>query len=156
MGDITTIQITAETWRQLNAQKEPGDTFDDVIRRLLSDGTAEEETPREEPREARQREQTHAHTRTETDGRIEQIVATVSESWDDAPEKLEARREAARAALRLAEARGTLSRGEAVDELLPEFAVVGQSDETWWRKNIRPALQAAGEHVTGRGYSVER
>lgn len=33
--DSTTIQISEETWTDLNQRKEPGDTFDDVIRRLL-------------------------------------------------------------------------------------------------------------------------
>ncbi|APW98876.1 hypothetical protein CHINAEXTREME_14305 [Halobiforma lacisalsi AJ5] len=35
--DITTIQVTEETWRQLNVRKNPGETFDDVIQRLLEE-----------------------------------------------------------------------------------------------------------------------
>jgi len=35
MGDTTTIEIKTETWRELNMRKEPGDSFDDVIKRLL-------------------------------------------------------------------------------------------------------------------------
>lgn len=37
MSDTTTIQITEETWRELNMRKNPGETFDDVIQRLLED-----------------------------------------------------------------------------------------------------------------------
>ena len=42
-GD-TTIQISRETWARLNAEKEnPGDSFDDVIQRLLAeDGSSSE------------------------------------------------------------------------------------------------------------------
>lgn len=37
MAGKTTIKVKNETWKQLNRQKEPGDTFDDVIERLLAD-----------------------------------------------------------------------------------------------------------------------
>ena len=33
--DVTSIQVRNETWQELNARKQPGDTFDDVIQRLL-------------------------------------------------------------------------------------------------------------------------
>jgi predicted CopG family antitoxin len=29
------IRVTAETWRRLNRRKQPGDSFEDVIQRLL-------------------------------------------------------------------------------------------------------------------------
>lgn len=36
MGKQTqAIKVSSETWRDLNAMKEPGDTFEDVVRRLL-------------------------------------------------------------------------------------------------------------------------
>ena len=35
--DRTSIQISRETWRALNQRKEPGDSFDDVIQRVLSE-----------------------------------------------------------------------------------------------------------------------
>lgn len=37
MTETTTIQIDYEAYRQLNAQKRPGDSFNDVIKRLLND-----------------------------------------------------------------------------------------------------------------------
>lgn len=37
MGETTTIQVESDTWRELNGRKEPGETFDDVIQRLLAD-----------------------------------------------------------------------------------------------------------------------
>jgi len=33
----TNVKVSAETWRELNARKMPGDTFDDVIQRMLDD-----------------------------------------------------------------------------------------------------------------------
>lgn len=35
-NDVTTIQISTETWRELNRRKEPGQSFDDVIQDLLA------------------------------------------------------------------------------------------------------------------------
>lgn len=34
--DVTTIQISVETWQELNRRKEPGQSFDDVIQELLA------------------------------------------------------------------------------------------------------------------------
>lgn len=31
------IKVDDETWRRLNSRKEPGDTFEEVIRRLLEE-----------------------------------------------------------------------------------------------------------------------
>jgi len=127
--------------------------------RIIETGLADLEARDEETR-GQQDSQTVGQEDTRaredsTDDRVEEIVAEVSASWDDAEEKLQARRGAARAALELAAERGVLSRGDAVDALLPAFSVPEQSEETWWRKNVRPVLQEAGEHVTGRGYSVD-
>jgi len=35
--EITTIQISTETWQDLNARKKPGMTFDEVIQSLLTE-----------------------------------------------------------------------------------------------------------------------
>lgn len=35
MGDSPAVKVSEETWRRLNARKEPGDTFDDVVQDLL-------------------------------------------------------------------------------------------------------------------------
>lgn len=42
----THIRVTEDTWAALNARKRPGDSFDDVIQRLLEEGgdTADEES----------------------------------------------------------------------------------------------------------------
>jgi predicted CopG family antitoxin len=33
----THIRISEEMWKELNRQKNPGDTFDDVIRRMVGE-----------------------------------------------------------------------------------------------------------------------
>lgn len=33
----THIRISEEMWQELNSQKQPGDTFDDVIRRVVEE-----------------------------------------------------------------------------------------------------------------------
>jgi predicted CopG family antitoxin len=37
MADVTTIEVSTETWKELNQRKEPGDSFDDVIQRMLDE-----------------------------------------------------------------------------------------------------------------------
>ena len=39
--DVTSIEVKRSTWKLLNRLKEPGDTFDDIIRGLVADGDAE-------------------------------------------------------------------------------------------------------------------
>lgn len=42
MAEYTTINVKPETWKQLNARKNPGDSFDDVIQRLLAESEPED------------------------------------------------------------------------------------------------------------------
>lgn len=35
MTDTTTVTVSRDTWKDLYDRKDPGDTFDDVIRRLM-------------------------------------------------------------------------------------------------------------------------
>jgi len=37
MADTTTVEVKTATWRELNRRKDPGDSFDDVISRLLEE-----------------------------------------------------------------------------------------------------------------------
>lgn len=39
----TQVRITDTTWAELNAKKRPGDSFDDVIQRLLDEAEEDEE-----------------------------------------------------------------------------------------------------------------
>jgi predicted CopG family antitoxin len=39
--DVTTIKVKGETWKRLNQLKEPGDSFDEVIQKLLKEDAEE-------------------------------------------------------------------------------------------------------------------
>jgi predicted CopG family antitoxin len=41
--NATNIQVKRDTWKELNLRKEPGESFDDVIQRLLKKANEEEE-----------------------------------------------------------------------------------------------------------------
>lgn len=40
----TKILVSDETWKSLNQRKEPGESFDDVIRRLMADANGVKQT----------------------------------------------------------------------------------------------------------------
>lgn len=40
MSSSNPVKVSDETWQRLNARKEPGDTFEDVIRRMLDETDA--------------------------------------------------------------------------------------------------------------------
>lgn len=44
-GDDPPIRVSEETWIQLNRRKRPGETFDDVVSRLLDEVDKEAVSP---------------------------------------------------------------------------------------------------------------
>lgn len=42
-SDKTTVTVDNETWKRLTLRKEPGDSFDDVIRGLLDEADKQDE-----------------------------------------------------------------------------------------------------------------
>jgi hypothetical protein len=155
MVDRWTISVPDDTARRVMERLNYGDNrsewiVDAIEQKLNAETDGQDDT---ETRAVERHEDTH--TRDEVGDRIDEVVDDVSASWDDTPERLKARRDAARAALRLAVSRGALTKSEAVEDVLPNHEVDGQSNETWWRKNVRPVLQEVGEHAPGRGYVVD-
>jgi predicted CopG family antitoxin len=43
MSDMTSMKISKDTWQRLNRRKQPGDSFDDVVQRLLDDVEASDD-----------------------------------------------------------------------------------------------------------------
>ena len=74
------------------------------------------------------------------------IVEAVAENWDDAPERLRARKAAAQAVLDYAKEHGGVSKKEAKEKIYPDNPVDEQSPRTWYRKNIRPVLNEVAEY----------
>lgn len=103
--------------------------------------------------EDERRQETATRDDVQADEVVEAIVADVSASWDE-DNRLDDRRDAARAALQLMRERGILGRTDAVEALLPEYGVEGQNERTWWRQNIRDAVAKAGSYSRGRSAYV--
>jgi hypothetical protein len=101
-----------------------------------------------------------AGTLAERTGAREAVVDAVeraADGWGDTPERLAAQKAAAAAVLEHAVATGEAvgKSSSVVDELREQYPVTGQSEETWWRKNIRPVLKAVGDYSPGEhGYRV--
>jgi DNA-binding Lrp family transcriptional regulator len=91
-----------------------------------------------------------------SDDRLTTAVESAAEGWDDTGERLTARKAAARAVLEYAREHGTVSKDEATEEVYPENPVANQDARTWYRKNVRPVLNEAGEYDnSARAYQLE-
>lgn len=80
---------------------------------------------------------------------IERLVDEVASEWGDRGARLEARRDAAAAALRLLAQEGQISKQLAIDTLLPGYEIEGQSRETWWRQNCRDVVRSVATYSRG-------
>jgi hypothetical protein len=83
------------------------------------------------------------------------VVDAVAEGWQGAPNRVKARKEAARAVLDYAREHGQVSKREAKEKVYPEHPVEGQNARTWYRKNIRPVLNEVAEYdQSARAYRL--
>lgn len=92
-------------------------------------------TPEPEPEPESGTEAESENEEIATTDEIEQAVNAAAESWADPPERIEARKDAARAVLSALRER-PMSKGEIIEDIHPEHPVEGQSARTWWRKNL--------------------
>jgi len=133
MGD-TNISVSSEVWMELNSRKQPGDTFDDVLRRVLEmDGDDEADaaigSPAPEP------------SSTERPPLPDDLPNTVDP---------EAARAAIAAAVAVVRAEGAAPKREIVCTVLPEHPLTydvpdledGRYRGAWWRRVIKPGLEA--------------
>jgi hypothetical protein len=134
-GEKTNIEVSLAVWRELRGrQREPGETFDDVLRRLtgldetdggMADGTPDVALPDELPQSVNEDEARAA-------------IAATLEEIDGEPMKFTA----------IAEA---VSR----DHPLGYGAACEQRDGAWWSRVVKPGIKANGaEHHRGRGWAV--
>jgi hypothetical protein len=138
MPSDTNIAVSDEVWTALNSRKRPGESFDDVLRRLLAvegddsvEGSGGKDTPR-----------THAGadvSKLDLPGSVDPAAAA----------------DAVAAVLDELRERGTATKGELVQAVMPghdlgydaEAAVdhVVTSGEryrgAWWRRVVKPALE---------------
>lgn len=148
----TSIQVSEELADELYDRKNRGESYEDVVWRLIDQhdtdaGAVDSET-------------THVdqHSTTPPAGEtVSAVVEQVSDGWEDTDERMHARRAAAVAVLQhTIDTGNAVGKADAIDEFLPEYAVEGQGDDTWWRKNIRPVLSDVGDYSNGQhGYVVD-
>jgi predicted CopG family antitoxin len=135
----TSIQVSERLADELHSRKGRGDSYEDVIWELIeradsdvgdarardSIGDSTVTAPREE----------HADAEPEDDV-VDRVVEEAAENWDDRNSRLQARKAAARAVLNELRTVGPMSKSEIVEDIQGEYPVEGQSENTWWRKNI--------------------
>jgi predicted CopG family antitoxin len=113
---MVTIEADEDVWRELTLRKDPGDSFNDVLRRVLElDDGAEEPGSK--------------------DGDVRELVATWSPDTDGNPER--AREQTARAYEWLARQSEPKRRSEIVDALND----TDLSDRSWWERCVQPGLR---------------
>lgn len=128
MPDSTTIQIGINTWQVLNTRKQPGDSFDDVIQRLL------------------EQVETRGDDRgITTDNGM--IIAEIIWEWEPGrgPEEREERRKVGYESLKWLRRRGEATRSDFFDALYKSHNPANVSEQSWWRRSVRPLLNLARE-----------
>jgi hypothetical protein len=137
----TTIQLDDETADRLYERKARGESYDDVVRRLL--GETGERRPESEP--VAPREESIADTGADI---------AVPDSVPDRIPEADARAAIA-AAVELVASNGGVQRAEIIEAIAPEHPL-GYDDigprGAWWRKVIRPALEGSCQYENGVGW----
>lgn len=81
--------------------------------------------------------------REQHDDEVREAVARAAEYWED-DDRLDDRREAALAVLdAVRESEHGLTKSEILDRFADEYAVEGQSEGTWWRRNLAEGAEDA-------------
>jgi len=134
----TNIPVSDEVWEELNSRKKRGDTFDDVLRRVLEMNTDDADEPdvaidsASEPTGETQAAGVRVH---------DEIPSTVSA--DEAAVAIDA-------AVAYIEEHGSATMREIVTEVMPEHDLeydvpdLESGDRyrgSWWRRVIKPALE---------------
>lgn len=149
-GETTNIEVKTVTWRFLNAKKQPGDSFDDILQRELGIGEGGMDEPDESDEEG-------SEPASESDRtRVELPRDKMPQAIDDADAAA-----AIDATLRfIAEEPAEFSTiVETVGREHPlgyEVTKVENRDGPWWKRIVKPGIKANGaEHHAGRGWGVD-
>jgi hypothetical protein len=137
MPSDTNIAVSNDVWRELNSRKQPGESFDDVLRRMLAVKTDSAEADDE-----------NNTPRTQAKPEVAELDLPGSVDADAAGD-------AVAAAVNELRERGSATKGELVSAVMPahdlgydsQAAVeqVATSGEryrgAWWRRVVKPALE---------------
>jgi hypothetical protein len=137
----TTIQLDDETADRLYERKARGESYDDVVRRLLGEtGDWRSESESAPPRD---------ESASDSGPKI-----VVPESVPQRIAEADARAAIA-ATLELVASNGGVQRSEIIEAIAPEHPL-GYDDigprGAWWRKVIRPALEESCQYENGVGW----
>jgi hypothetical protein len=137
----TTIQLDDETADRLYERKARGESYDDVVRRLLGEtGDWRSESESAPPRD---------ESASDSGPKI-----VVPESVPQRIAEADARAAIA-ATLELVASNGGVQRSEIIEAIAPEHPL-GYDDigprGAWWRKVIRPALEEHAQYENGVGW----
>jgi hypothetical protein len=128
--ETTTIQINVDVWQRLNSRKQPGDSFNDVLDRLLDDSS-------------------HSDDSTHTDHDSIAATVTIPESKPNRIPDQDAG-DAITAAVEYIQETGGASMREIVRTVMPEHPLGYDVPEleqgeryrgSWWRKVVKPGLE---------------
>lgn len=144
-SDKTTIEIRRSTWRRLNAVKEPGDSFDTALNRVLNIYADQ----RGEHLHPTARENLEAES--DESGQEAAVAGVDGLSLPGSGEVLERRREAVRAIVERIHELGRASKAELL-EVVDAEALGYQGAESCWKNLIQPALHEV-ETVEASGSS---
>lgn len=117
----TTVPVSDEVWKELMMRKDRGDSFDDVLRRLL--GLDDDESAAPAPDD------------------VEQLLS----QWapDTEANTQQARRETMRAYAWLADRDTPAKRSAFVDALADDSELGARS---WWERAVQPGLRYLADH----------
>jgi hypothetical protein len=149
--DFTTIRVSEPVADELAQRKGRGESYDDIIRQLLN-----MDEPDEPPEPTETADKYDPDEDGEVTASVDHAVQEVAASWD-IDDRFSNRKAAARMVLRHAvdtgEAIGKSS--EIVKEARETYPVEDQSDETYWRQNIRVVLSEFGTYSKAKqGYTI--
>jgi hypothetical protein len=138
-GETTNIEVKTDTWRWLNARKQPGDSFDDVLQRELGIGSSdaaqtggEDTSPRVELPETLPGQVDESDAAAAIDAALRLIAEDPAEFSTIAEEVGRAH-----------------PLGYGVDQ-------VELRDGAWWSRVVKPGIKANGaEHQPGRGWTAD-
>jgi len=167
MGD-TTISVPEELADELYARKGRGETYADVIRRLLDNESDGDESGAHGPRERSasedgpdttpdgQRPQAGARREGAHDHAIADVVdAVADEVLPGSGEKFDARREALHAVVEYLREHGSAEPSDFRRDIYPEHTAgyVDGDDpaRSWWKNSMYPALRALADRTDAIG-----
>lgn len=127
---MVTIEVDEEVWRRLTTAKNPGDSFNDVLRRELGLDDDSEPEPETEPE----------HIDSVADD-VEALLEQWSPDTDANPER--ARRETARAFEWLAKQSEPQKRSEIVAACAADSEL---GERSWWERAVQPGFRFLNEH----------